>query len=362
MRVVITGGHHSSALPVISELQALHPDLEIYWLGHKYSMRGNKNPTLEYQEITAMGISFYELKAGKFYKTYNIGRLLKIPYGFFQAFYYLIKLKPDVILSFGGYLAVPVVLAGWVLRIPAVTHEQTVVAGYANKLIARFAKRIFVSWDDSCKFFPKSKVFYTGLPLRSALFEVRSNEFDINPALPTIYITAGKTGSHSINMVVKEIQHKLLEICNVIHQCGDHSQFNDYELLTKNLAGKTFPGKLFVRKFVYEDNIGEVFAKASVFVSRSGAHTTKEILTFKKKAVLIPIPWVSHNEQYENAKVAVKEGLAVIVDEPNLTPSLLLEAIRERLAAKTGYDQQPEFSNEPAYLIAKDTLAYAKKG
>ena len=138
MKIVITGGHHSSALPVINNLRERFSDVEIYWIGHRYSMKGDINPTLEYKEITDLGIPFFDLKAGKLYKTYNLGRLLKIPLGLVQATFLLLKIRPDVILSFGGYLAAPVVIAGNALRIPSLTHEQTVTAGYSNKLISFF--------------------------------------------------------------------------------------------------------------------------------------------------------------------------------------------------------------------------------
>ena len=87
----MTGGHHSSALPVIKKLKEKISDVEILWMGHKHSMQRDSNPTLEYIEITSLGIPFYDLKAGKVYKTYNIGRLLKVPLGFFQAFWFLLK-------------------------------------------------------------------------------------------------------------------------------------------------------------------------------------------------------------------------------------------------------------------------------
>ncbi len=333
MKIVITGGHHSSALPVIEELKNTHPDAVIVWIGHKYSLLGDKNTTLEYREITSLGFPFYDLKAGKVYKTFNIGRLLKVPLGFFQAFGILHKVKPDVILSFGGYLAVPVVLAGWLLRISSVTHEQTVVVGYANKVISKFADKILISWPDSLKYFPKSKTVLTGIPLRDEIFHSSSNSFHINPNLPTIYITAGKTGSLKINKAVLESLSELLGVANVIHQCGDHSEYNDYDLLVKeykkiegNVEGKFFP-----RKFVLAGEIGEAFDKASLVISRAGAHTCMELLALEKPSILIPIPWVSHNEQYRNALVLKEAGLGVILEEKDLTSATLFNVVQDTI-------------------------------
>jgi len=361
MRLVITGGHHTSALPVIEHLKRLDPNIQLYWLGHKHSMKANKNYTLEYQEISSLGIPFKTLHAGKFYRTFDLRRLIKIPFGFFQAFYYLCVLRPDAILSFGGYLAVPVVLAGWFLRIPSITHEQTVVSGYSNKLISNFAKKILISWEQSRKYFPSTKVVFTGLPLRKDLYEVRSSVFSVNTSLPTLYITAGKTGSHKINMFIYDILADLLLHCNVIHQCGNHSGYNDYmylEALQQSLQ-KDLPGTYFLRKNVGLDEIGEVFSKASLFLSRAGAHIISEILTFKKHAVLIPIPWVSHNEQNLNAGLVVDAGLGVVLQEKGLTSEVLLKSLLSALNLLDPSEppsSQPVYDTTPAVLIAKEVF------
>jgi UDP-N-acetylglucosamine--N-acetylmuramyl-(pentapeptide) pyrophosphoryl-undecaprenol N-acetylglucosamine transferase len=325
MKIVITGGHHSSALPVIEQLKIDNPQIEFYWIGHKHSLLGDKNTTLEYREITALGIPFYHLQAGKVYRTFNLKRLLKIPLGFFQSFYLLLKIKPAVILSFGGYLAAPVVFAGWFLRIPSVTHEQTTVAGYANRFIAKFAKKVLVAWPDSAQYFPRNKVVVTGLPIRKEIFEARSNLFDLTWEIPTIYITAGKTGSVKINQEVGKNLKELLHLANVIHQCGDHSGFNNYESLLKvyqKFSGEV-PGKYHVKKFIMGDEIGEVFKKADLIITRSGAHITAEILALEKPAVLVPIPWVSHNEQYKNAEIVRDSGLGIVLEEKDLEEKFL---------------------------------------
>ena len=248
MKVIMTGGHHSSALPIIEEFRVKHSDAELFWVGHRHSMKGDCNDTLEYKEITALGIPFFNLYAGKVYKTYDLLRLLKVPLGFFQALVLLLRIKPDVVLSFGGYLAVPVVTAAWFLGIPSVTHEQTLVTGYANKLISRFAKKIFVSWPQSANLFPKSKVIFTGLPLRKSIFSVSSENFKSDNDLPTVFILGGKTGSHFLNNLVIKNLEEILSICNVIHQCGDNSVYNDFENLNKIYNSSTKVGSLISRK------------------------------------------------------------------------------------------------------------------
>ncbi len=381
MRIVITGGHHSSAVPVIKKLRESYPQAELIWFGHKFSALGDKNPTLEFHEITALGLPFYHIHAGKFYRTLNVKRLAKIPYGFFQCLGLLTKLKPDVILSFGGYIAVPTVLAGRVLGIPAVTHEQTVVAGWANRLISKVAQKVLISWRESEKYFPKDKVVFVGLPLRKEIFEIRSTNFVFANNLPVVYITTGKIGSHIINRTVGECLAELLKVCNIIHQVGDNSVYNDFDNLERlyrdiqrgGQSANDF-GKYYLRKFVLEAEIGEAYGKADLVVSRSGAHTTAELLALKKRCILIPIPWVSHNEQYENAKLLVDTGLGVILPEKDLSAQALSRIIKEMLvdkvgsnelrsADKAGLQEDGKFRqvSNPAELIVEQLLAVIKE-
>lgn len=366
MKIVITGGHHSSAVSVIQELKNRDPNIEIVWFGHKYTLLGDKNPTLEFIEITKMGIPFIELHAGKFYKTFNLKRLALIPYGFFQSVCLLLKLKPNLILSFGGYLAVPVVLVGWLLNIPSVTHEQTIVTGYANRLISKFAKKILVSWKESLKYFPSKKTVYTGIPLRKSIFNITSNSFESNNQLPTVYVTGGKTGSHNINVSVMNALPDLLKICNVIHQCGDYSEYKDFESLN-NAYGQVKAesvGKYFLRKFVFEDEIGEALNKSAIVVSRAGAHIVSELYALKKPCLLIPIPWVSHNEQYKNSMVLKNAGLAQILEEKNLNGTSLLKNVRDMIENIHKYHQEIQNTNyvdNSAQMIVNEVFKILKK-
>ncbi|MBW6442079.1 UDP-N-acetylglucosamine--N-acetylmuramyl-(pentapeptide) pyrophosphoryl-undecaprenol N-acetylglucosamine transferase [Patescibacteria group bacterium] len=367
MKIVITGGHHTSALPVIKKLKEKVPDVEILWVGHKYSMLNDKNPTLEFREITSMGIPFFEIKAGKLYKTYNIVRLLKVPFGFFHALYFLLRNKPDVIMSFGGYIAAPVVLAGYFLKIPSLTHEQTVVAGYSNKLISKFVKKVLISWKESEIYFPKDKTVFTGIPLRPDIFKISSNSFDINKELMTLYISAGKTGSHILNEAVRGCLKELLTFCNVVHQCGDNSVYNDFEKLENRYREirDSARGRYFLRRFVLEDEIGEAYLKSDLAVSRSGAHTVSEIIALKKPALLIPIPWVSHDEQNKNAEMVKDKGLAEILEQKDLTSEVLVEKIKYCISNIGSYKLKDEsvldfLKEEPADIITNEIIQVYK--
>ncbi len=359
--IVITGGHHSSALPVIDELKKRYPNINMYWFGHKKTLPGSKNTTLEFREIQELHIPFYDLKAGKFYRTFNPFRLIKIPVGFFQALFLLKKIKPDVILSFGGYLAVPVVLAGWLLGIPTVTHEQTVTAGYANKLISRLAKKVLCAWPQSMDDLPLEKAVLTGLPIRKEVFMRNNKDFNIQNRKPTIFITAGKTGSHIINLAVQKIMPDLLQIANVIHQAGDYSKYNDFDKLSEEYEKiKTkVEGVYYLRKYIFADTIGDAYGNASLVISRAGAHTCMEVMILGKPSILVPISWASHNEQYKNALMVKELGLAEIVNEDKIKDEkYFLQVIKEVLdnLEQYVYKQPFEKNLQAAKLIVDEIV------
>jgi UDP-N-acetylglucosamine--N-acetylmuramyl-(pentapeptide) pyrophosphoryl-undecaprenol N-acetylglucosamine transferase len=368
VKLLITGGHHSSAIPVIHKLRENHPEILLYWIGHRHSMRGDLNDTLEYREITLMGIPFYELRAGKVYKALTIKNVIKIPLSLITSYRYLASIHPNIVLSFGGYLAVPVVIMAWFMGIPVITHEQTVAAGYANRLISKFAKKILISWKESESYFPKNKTVFTGLPLRQSIFEVKSNVFATENKLPYVYITAGKTGSVKINKLIKEALPRLLNFCNVIHQCGDHSLYSHYTELSEYYAKikHALTGKYFLKQFIFEDEIGEAYHRACLVVSRSGAHTISEILALNKPCLLIPIPWVSHNEQFKNAEVVKNANLGEITDESLLTPEVLVEKINYMLQNQKSYsntavDYYISTNKNAVDLIINEVLGVANK-
>lgn len=351
MKIIMTGGHHSSAMPVIKILKALK--VEILWFGHRHSLAKDENDTLEYREITSEGIRFIELPTGKLYRNISVSSIVKIIKATYYSMQEIREFKPDIILSFGGYLAVPVVVAGWILGIKILTHEQTLISGYANRVIALFADKILVSWLESAKYFPTEKVVFSGIPLRDSIFK-NNNDFVIDNNLPTILIMGGKTGSHIINMVIRDGLVKLLDKYNLIHQTGDYSEFKDYDELVKAHSFlKDHKGTYIVRKFLSESEVGSAYFCSNVVVCRAGAHTTLELLALKKKAIMIPIPWVSHNEQNLNASLVAESGLAIVLPEKNFNTETLIRELdmMTNEAASVKKDLYKNYPKDAEYRI-----------
>ncbi len=335
MKIVICGGHHNSALVIAEKLR--EKGNEIFWFGHKYSMIGDRNPSVEFIEVTEKNIPFIEIRAGKFQPRYRFWQyLFRIPLGFGESLAALLKIKPDLIVSFGGYLALPVTLIGYFLGIPIVTHEQTTVSGLANSLISHFSKRVFITFASSAKSFPKNKVVLTGLPVRKAVFIAGKKIFD--NSRETVYITGGKQGSHVINEAIFKILPDLLERFNVIHQCGSTTLFNDIQKAEqiKCSLGKISENYI-VKEYFFDSEIGSVFNTADFVISRAGAHTVYELMVLNKPAILIPIPWSNKAEQIENAKMLVSLGLAEILSQEDLEKGKLLQTIFDFEKSLTKY-------------------------
>lgn len=323
--IIFTGGHHNSALVVALALKKEgHP---IVWIGHKFAAGGDKNVSAEYQEVTRNQIPFYELKTGKFYRQFNPFTHLKTAFGFLQAFSLLAKIRPKLIVSFGGYLSVPVVIAGWLLGIKSVTHEQTVVAGWANRAITPFVKKIFLTHASSLSSYPKEKAMVVGLPLRPELFDPKLKQ-SFSPKL--LYISCGKQGSHLVNTTLFPLIPELVKHYTVVHQTGASTQTRDIDKArrVKESLGELSDRYQFAPYF-FAKEAATYLQSAEIVISRAGAHLTYELTTLQKRTVFIPIAWVSHNEQLLNAREAAKKTPAIIVEEKDLTSDILLSAIKQ---------------------------------
>lgn len=352
--VVFTGGHHNSALVVALALKA--KGVNIAWLGHKFTIQGDKAISAEYQEVIGHKIPFYELKTGKFYRKKNPLEFLKIATGFLQSFIYLLTIRPNLIVSFGGYLAVPVVITGWLLRIPSVTHEQTVTGGWANKAITPFVKKIFLTHQSSLKSYPKEKAIVTGLPLQPSFFEPPIHK---KKKRKTIFITCGKQGSHIINSNLFPIIPKLVEKYKVIHQTGVHTTTPDQDRArrVKMALPKELQSRYRHQPYYFGKEAVKYLYLADLTISRAGAHTVYELLYLNKKHIVIPIPWVSHNEQLENANLLAKYTATKILQEKDLTPDSLLQSIEE-VIHKSKKDKQPPVITNATERILTQLLAY----
>lgn len=360
-KVVLTGGHLS---PMLSMLEKLGKDFNCVVIGRKNSFEKDNAVSLEYTVLSNKNIPFYNLAAARLQRkltSKTIPSFFKGPGSILQALKILRVEKPDVVLTFGGYIGLPVSLAAKVLNIPVILHEQTQKAGLTNKIISKFAYKICISFPSSLQFFPKSKTVITGNPIRHEVLVVEKS-MDIKIEGSMLTIMGGSSGSHVINELVLKNLPAFLEKFTVLHQTGSTEEYKDYEaamekklLLPLGLAKKYYP-----LRFINPDEIGWVYKNTEVFIARAGANTVSELLVLKKKAVLVPLAISQNNEQLENAKLYMSNGGGAYIEQKDATPELLLSKVLEIKNEKTTIQQPDWYNKDAAVLIADIVLTAAK--
>lgn len=341
MRLIITGGHLTPALAVIEKLQLLFlekkVDLEIYWVGRKYAYEGENTLSVEYRTIQEKKIPFWELSTGKLSRTLNwyfFINLLKIPVGFLQSIRIIEAIKPDLLLSFGGYLALPVCIAAKLKHIPLISHEQALLPGLANIIIAKIADYVCYSWPDTKIQLPEDKKSLTGNPVRQAISNFsQPPNLNIPEKKKVIFLTGGNLGSHILNNFLKEVLSQLLRKYYLIHQVGESQKFDDFNSLLKlrqNLS-EEFQQQYFITKYVNEKDLGWILNRADLVIGRAGANIVTELLALNKQAILVPLPWAGQNEQMENARFLKNLGLIEIIPQEKFTPEILLTTITQMI-------------------------------
>lgn len=344
-KILITGGHITPALAVIQGLKnKFKDDINIVFVGRKYAFENEKTISFEYKDIKKIEIKFIPLETGRLTRIISlktIRSIMRIPLGFFNAYKILKSEKPNVILSFGGYIALPIAFWSFIFKIPLYTHEQTIHPGLSNRIIGFFAKRIFIAFKSSQSYFDKNKVVLTGNPVRSIIFNTISKPFIIKKDKIVIYITGGSLGSHSLNNKIRDIIEELLKKYIVIHQVGDSVEYKDYEKLVK--LRKTLVPNLqknyFLRKHFLEHEIGYIYSLCDIVVGRSGANTFFELISLRKPAVFIPLPWAANNEQEKHALIFKNAGCGEIFLQKEESYKLL------QLVNKVAIDNQKYIYN-----------------
>ena len=372
--VVGGGGHFVAALAVI---QQLPKHWEILVVGRKYAFEGETALSLEYQTCQNLGIPFTSISTGRLQRklsTQTIASLLKIPGGLLESGQLLSQFKPDIVLSFGGYVSFPIISAAALQRIPIVLHEQTHHAGLANKFAAKFAAKICISWPDSSKFFPQEKTILTGNPLRKEFLAAQSFKPPhpahamikkvlqnlpkgtlaiSNKKTPVIYVTGGSAGAHGINMLLEGCIERLLQKYKIIHQTGDSQEYKDFDRLSQ--LRETLPEALqncyVLHKFIETEKVADILTEADLVVARSGINTVTELLFLGKPALFIPLPYGQHNEQQTNAAFVKELGMAEVVDQLTIDAIFLQTRIETMIQNLTIYKQH---GLEAKSLVKKD--------
>lgn len=354
MRLMITGGgtggHTSPAVAVIEELSRRDPRLIVQWVGGRRS--------IEERVCAARGIPFRAVtvaawpRRGRLRKAWAAARLGA---GALQAYPLLKRFRPDVVLGVGGYVSVPLGLMAQRMGIPTVLHEQNKRLGMANRLLAKDAHRILLSYPDTEGEYPRDRARVVGNPVRAGFLNPPDTasarqSFDLDPRLPVVLVSGGSQGARTLNRAVSGALEGFREgELQLIWMTG-----KDFAPEARVMAGKA---KVPVRVYAFIDDMPAACAAASLIVSRAGASTAAEIAALGKPSILVPYPYATDAHQEENARAFVEAGAAVLLHDAECTAEKLAGTLRTLLADPARLDAMGKAALSLAQPAAVEDIA-----
>ncbi|MDC0068892.1 undecaprenyldiphospho-muramoylpentapeptide beta-N-acetylglucosaminyltransferase [Gammaproteobacteria bacterium] len=333
LRVLFTGGGTAGHVtPNIALLEAA--------IGKKWDVSYvGSNAGIEREIIGGMGIPYYAVESGKLRRYFSWQNFIDpffILWGMLQSVLLCLRLRPDAVFSKGGFVAVPLVVAAWLLRIPVISHESDVTPGLANRLTYPFCRKICVTFEATLRYLPGGKVDVTGTPVRQSLVAGDAAAglkfLGFSGEKPVLLVFGGSLGAATINNQVRKALPVLLQKFDVVHVVGN----GNLDPTTEQ------PGSVtrYVQKEFIGEQFGHVLAAASVVVSRAGANSLYELLMARKPHLLIPLGTAaSRGDQLDNARVFADLGYSRVLYEEALAgdgkpEGAFVESVKEVFAQR----------------------------
>jgi UDP-N-acetylglucosamine--N-acetylmuramyl-(pentapeptide) pyrophosphoryl-undecaprenol N-acetylglucosamine transferase len=360
IKIIITGGGTAGhVMPALAVIEALtNKKIDILYVGSKKG--------IEKTIVPEHNIEFRSITCGKFRRYWSWENLIdpfKFMIGFFQSLGIIIKFKPQVIFSKGGYVGLPIVIAGWICRKPIIVHESDTTLGLANRISLKFARRLAVSFPAEC--YPKvqaQKIIYTGTPVRKSILLGNKQKgqtfFQLKENLQTLLVVGGSQGAKKINNTLLEILVELLPNLQIIHLTGP-SDFNKFKSFQKELPAEI---KNNYKPYAFlENEIADAITCSDLIISRAGANAIFEIAIFKKPLILIPL----EGHQETNAEFFARKNAALVIKNQDLNSKILLETMNNALSSPEKMQIMGTLLNEfeipsSAEIIADEILKLAK--
>ena len=322
-RIVLTGGgtlgHVTPHLALIPRLQAA--GYEIHYIGTENGMEAPKMRSVP-------GVTYHAVKSGKlrrYFSWQNFTDPFRVIAGAFQSARLMGRLKPDVVFSKGGFVAVPVVFGAWLHRVPVLCHESDLTPGLANRLCKPFATRFATTFPECAQALgPKAEM--TGTPLRPELFSGSRDAglrlFGFDGSKPVLLMMGGSSGAQSVNAALRQALPRITRLFDVAHLCGKGN-------LDPSLDGT--PG--YAQVEFLDADLPHALACADLVLSRAGANALCEFQALGRPMLLIPYPkGASRGDQILNAQSLRKRGLCHVLLQENMTADSLAAALEETWA------------------------------
>jgi UDP-N-acetylglucosamine--N-acetylmuramyl-(pentapeptide) pyrophosphoryl-undecaprenol N-acetylglucosamine transferase len=306
-----TGGHIFPALAVAAELRAMHPGLELLFVGGEGPEgQAARKAGIEFKGLPVRGVLGRGIHA--------LPAMLRMGMSLFSALGIVRSFRPQVVAGFGGYAGFCPVLAAWMLGVPTAVHEQNSVPGATNRVLGRLAKRVMVAYPDPSRSFPQGKVLLTGNPVRPEIAGmVRTGSSRVVPS--RILVLGGSQGAKAVNRVMVTAWPRLAEAgCELWHQTGSA----DFESVSHLYRGME---RVKVEPFIAD--MAEAYQWADLVIGRAGASTLAELACAGLASLLVPFPFATHDHQSVNASYLEKAGAAVVVSEKQLSANVLADTV-----------------------------------
>lgn len=336
-KIVLTGGgtagHVTPNMAIIPTLK--EKGYEIHYIGSRDG--------IEKKLMEEMDIPYHAIATGKLRRYFSVKNLtdpFRVIKGLSEAKKLMKEIKPDVVFSKGGFVAVPVVLAASSKKIPTIIHESDMTPGLANKICIPKAKHICCNFPEAAENLPEGKAIVTGTPIRKELFEGSKEAAmklcGFTEMRPTLLIIGGSTGALRVNEAIWSCLDKLVADFNIIHLCGK-------DKTNENLTN--VPN--YIQIEYAKQELKDLLALADVVVSRAGANAICELLALKKPSVLIPLSKAaSRGDQILNAQSFDKSGYAKLLLEEDVTDKSLLAAVKEVYENRDTYIETMNKNNQ----------------
>ena len=324
IRIIIagggTGGHLFPAIAIAQEFMAKNSENKVIFVstGNPFELSVLDKAGFTLEKITAEGIKGRGLLR-------QLRSIWKIPMGIFESIRIIKNFKPDLVMGVGSYAAGPVAIGAWFMRKKLILHEQNILPGITNRILSRFADRIYVSFKNTKANFNPEKVVYTGNPLRKGFMQKAKEKKNTTASAQkhpfTVLILGGSQGAHSINeAVINALEHfRGKHNFYFIHQTGKQD-----EAAVKK-AYKDQGISCMVKSFF--DDMPQQYQRANLIICRAGATTVAELAAVGKGVIFIPFPFASDNHQVLNARTFTEAGAAEMILQKDLTGSVLAERI-----------------------------------
>ena len=367
MKVVLTGGGTGGHFfPLIAVAQALHDQARLnHYIEPEIHYVSDKSPSEGILFDNKM--IFHKIGTGKmriYFSPLNIIDWVRTFFAIFKALFVIFKIYPDVVFSKGGYAAFPTLFAARILRIPVIIHDSDSVPGRVNRWSGKFARKVALSYPEASRFFKEEKVAWTGNPIRQQILQTggeASYEFlGLKSTIPTILVLGGSQGAQILNDAVMEILPELLQEFQVVHQTGEKNIEKTKGLLDVILSNKSL--KTYYKPFPFLNDLETKMAAgaADLVITRAGS-ALLEIAQWGLPAIIIPIAKSHGDHQRRNAFNYAHNTGSVVIEENNLTSSVLKEEIRRlfenKEERKAIQKRSKEFARpKAAHLIADEIM------